>query len=57
MAIFGQKNIKEFKMYFLISFLVIKTLDPHSETDPYPDSLEMLDPDPDPQHCFFVQQI
>ncbi len=28
-------------VYFL-QFLVIKTL------DPYPDSLEMLDPDPDP---------
>jgi hypothetical protein len=34
-------------------FFFIKTLDP----DPYPDSLERLDPDPDsmhpdPKHCF-----
>jgi hypothetical protein len=29
--------------YFIFQFLVIKTLDPD------PDSLEMLDPNPDPQ--------
>ncbi len=35
----------KFQLYFF-PFLVIKVLDP--------DSLEMLDPDPDPQHCFLL---
>ncbi len=41
--------------FFLLQFLVTKTLDPDSEpdTEPGPDSLEMLDLDQyaDPQHC------
>jgi len=32
--------------FFLLQFSVIKTLNP--EPDPYPDSLEMLDPEPQP---------
>jgi hypothetical protein len=44
-----------FFSFFLLQFLVIKSLDPNLEQD----SLEMLDPDPDlmnpdPQHCFLV---
>jgi hypothetical protein len=40
---------KKYLLYFFLKFLVIKTLDPDSE--PGPDSLELLDPDLDPQHC------
>jgi hypothetical protein len=36
-----------FQLYFF-PFLVIKILDPDT------DSLEMLDPDPDPQHCILL---
>jgi hypothetical protein len=35
------KKFKKFQLHFF-QFLLIKTLDP--------DSLKMLDPDPDPQH-------
>jgi hypothetical protein len=47
---------------FFLNFW-IKTLDPDwsrsvsgSWLDPNPDSPEMLDPDPDPQHCFEVRK-
>jgi hypothetical protein len=58
-----KRYIKNFKLYFFLQFLVIKTLDPDPYLNPnpcsYPDSLEMLDSDPypdpdsinaDPQH-------
>jgi hypothetical protein len=48
-AIFDRKKDKFSSQLYFVHFLVIKTLDP--------DSLEMLDSDPDsmnpdPQHCF-----
>jgi hypothetical protein len=43
---FIKKDIKKFQLFFLLQFLVMKTLDPDQD----PDSLEMLDPNPDPQH-------
>ncbi len=50
---FSQKKKKKFSCFFFLQLLVIKTVDP--------DSLEMLDPDPypdpDPQHCFKVNQL
>ncbi len=50
---FINKGEKEMSAVFFLQLLIIKTL------DPYPDSLEMLDPDPDsmnpdPQHCLSV---
>jgi hypothetical protein len=52
---FLMRYIKKFLCFFLLQFSVIKTLDPY----PDPDSLEMLDPDPDsmnpdPHLCFFA---
>jgi hypothetical protein len=53
---FGCLHFWIFKLFFfLLRFLVIKTLDPDSE----PDSLEMQDLDPyaDPQQCQGVRRI
>ncbi len=49
MAIFDQKiKYKKFSaVFFFLQFLVFKS------PDPEPDSLEMLDPDPDPHHNFW----
>jgi hypothetical protein len=47
---------KLFKRFFSSAFFlifVIKTLDPESEPDP--DSLEILDPDPYPQQRWFPE--
>jgi hypothetical protein len=51
---FDQKRYNKILQLYFLPFLVIKTLDPEQDLDPYrypePDSLEMLDLNP--QHCF-----
>ncbi len=36
--------------------VVIKTLDPDSQPDPYPDPDSLERRYPDPLHCFFLQE-
>jgi hypothetical protein len=50
----GISKLQVLAVFFLFKFLVIKTM-----LDPDPDSLEMLDLDPDPHNCleFYVMAL